>query len=222
MAALGLYTWEQFQWICFWKQLQWTLPERESSELYLGTTPMNFTYLKKRTLPENPFLRLLKMILGSRPVNLVWNHFPWTFGQSYLTETVFLKIQHATWIFMRCLISSSNAFSLSSCLHVSFGIQCHYLWKTLKLYYTRLLATFILKTHVFHRSSNCKNIWKLFGVILNTGVDVFLYLRYGFTYRLLFFLGGSQHMVLVHQAFRKSLLNFLWTSCDISWFSFVF
>ena len=123
---------------------------------------------------------------------------------------------------MRCLISSSNAFSLSSCLHVSFGIQCHYLWNTLKLYYTRLLATFILKTHVFHRSSNCKNIWKLFGVILNTGFDVFLYLRYGFTYRLLFFLGGSQHMVLVHQAFRKSLLNFLWTSCDISWFSFVF
>ena len=89
MAALGLYTWDQFQWVCFWKQLQWTLPERESSELYLGTTPMNFTYLKKRTLPENPFLRLLKMILGSRPVNLVWNHFPWTFGQSYLTETVF-------------------------------------------------------------------------------------------------------------------------------------
>ena len=123
---------------------------------------------------------------------------------------------------MRCLISSSNAVSLSSCLHVSFGIQCHYLWKTLKLYYTRLLATFILKTHVFHRSSNCKNIWKLFGVILNTGFDVFLYLRYGFTYRLWFFLGGSQHMVLVHQAFRKSLLNFLWTSCDISWFSFVF
>ena len=37
-----------------------------------------------------------------------------------------------------------------------------------------------------------------------------------------FFWGGSQHMVLVHQAFRKSLLNFLWTSCDISWFSFVF
>ena len=37
-----------------------------------------------------------------------------------------------------------------------------------------------------------------------------------------FFGGGSQHMVLVHQAFRKSLLNFLWTSCDISWFSFVF
>ena len=123
---------------------------------------------------------------------------------------------------MRCLISSSNAVSLSSCLHVSFGIQCHYLWNTLKLYYTRLLATFILKTYVFHRSSNCKNIWKLFGVILNTGFDVFLYLRYGFTYRLLFFLGGSQHMVLVHQAFRKSLLNFLWTSCDISWFSFVF
>ena len=124
---------------------------------------------------------------------------------------------------MRCLISSSNAFSLSSCLHVSFGIQCHYLWKTLELYYTRLLATFILKTHVFHRSSNCKNIWKLFGVILNTGFDVFLYLRYGFTYRLLFFFGGgSQHMVLVHQAFRKSLLNFLWTSCDISWSSFAF
>ena len=123
---------------------------------------------------------------------------------------------------MRCLISSSNAFSLSSCLHVSFGIQCHYLWKTLELYYTRLLATFILKTHVFHRSSNCKNIWKLFGVILNTGFAVFLYLRYGFTYRLLFFLGGSQHMVLVHQAFRKSLLNFLWTSCDISWSSFAF
>ena len=123
---------------------------------------------------------------------------------------------------MRCLISSSNAFSLSSCLHVSFGIQCHYLWKAVELYYTRLLAAFILKTHVFHRSSNCKNIWKLFGVILNTGFDVFLYLRYGFTYRLLFFLGGSQHMVLVHQAFRKSLLNFLWTSCDISWFSFVF
>ena len=114
---------------------------------------------------------------------------------------------------MRCLISSSNAFSLSSCLHVSFGIQ---------LYYTRLLATFILKTHVFHRSSNCKNIWKLFGVILNTGFAVFLYLRYGFTYRLLFFLGGSQHMVLVHKAFRKSLLNFLWTSCDISWSSFAF
>ena len=123
---------------------------------------------------------------------------------------------------MRCLISSSNAFSLSSCLHVSFGIQCHYLWNTLKLYCTRLLATFILKTHVFHRSSNCKNIWKLFGVILNTGFDVFLYLRYGFTYRLLFFFGGSQHMVLVHQAFRKSLLNFLWTSCEFLWYSFVF
>ena len=123
---------------------------------------------------------------------------------------------------MRCLISSSNAFSLSSCLHVSFGIQCHCLWKTLELYYTRLLATFILKTHVFHRSSNFKNIWKLFGVILNTGFAVFLYLRYGFTYRLLFFWGGSQHMVLVHQAFRKSLLNFLWTSCDISWSSFAF
>ena len=30
----------------------------------------------------------------------------------------------------------------------------------------------------------------LFGVILNTGFDVFLYLRYGFTYRLLFFWGG--------------------------------
>ena len=29
-----------------WKQLQGTLPEKESSELYLGTTPMNFTYLK--------------------------------------------------------------------------------------------------------------------------------------------------------------------------------
>ena len=122
---------------------------------------------------------------------------------------------------MRCLISSSNAFSLSSCLHVSFGIQCHYLWKAVELYYTRLLATFILKSHVYHRSSNCKNIWKLFGVILNTGFDVFLYLRYGFTYRLWFFLGGSQHMVLVHQAFRKSRLSFLWTSCDISWFSFV-
>ena len=53
-------------------------------------------------------------------------------------------------------------------------------------------------------------------------VLMYFYLRYGFTYRLLFFFGGSQHMVLVHQAFRKSLLNFLWTSCDISWFSFVF
>ena len=96
---------------------------------------------------------------------------------------------------MRCLISSSNAFSLSSGLHVSFGIQCHCLWKTLELYYTRLLATFILKTHVFHRSSNCKNIWKLFGVILNTGFDVFLYLCYGFTYRLcfFFFFGGGGH-----------------------------
>ena len=115
---------------------------------------------------------------------------------------------------MRCLISSSNAFSLSSCLHVSFGIQCHYLWKTLKLYYTRLLATFILKTHVFHSSSNCKNIWKLFGVILNTGFDVFLYLRYGFTYRLFFFLGG----VTTHGSCTPGLqeipfeflMNFLW------------
>jgi len=115
---------------------------------------------------------------------------------------------------MRCLISSSNAFSLSSCLHVSFGIQCHYLWKTLELYYTRLLATFILKTHVFHRSSNCKNIWKLFGVILNTGFDVFLYLRYGFTYRLLFFFGG----VTTHGSCTPGLqeipfeflMNFLW------------
>ena len=115
---------------------------------------------------------------------------------------------------MRCLISSSNAFSLSSCLHVSFGIQCHYLWKTLELYYTRLLATFILKTHVFHSSSNCKNIWKLFGVILNTGFDVFLYLRYGFTYRLLFFLGG----VTTHGSCTPGLqeipfeflMNFLW------------
>ena len=94
---------------------------------------------------------------------------------------------------MRCLISSSNAFSLSSCLHVSFGIQCHYLWKAVELYYTRLLAAFILKTHVFHRSSNCKNIWKLFGVILNTGFDVFLYLRYCFMYRLLFFVWGGHN-----------------------------
>ena len=114
---------------------------------------------------------------------------------------------------MRCLISSSNAFSLSSCLHVSFGIQCHCLWKTLELYYTRLLATFILKTHVFHRSSNCKNIWKLFGVILNTGFAVFLYLRYGFTYRLLFFFGG----VTTHGSCTglqeipfEFLMNFLW------------
>ena len=29
------------------------------------------------------------MILGSRPVNSVWSHFPWTFGQSYLAETIF-------------------------------------------------------------------------------------------------------------------------------------
>ena len=115
---------------------------------------------------------------------------------------------------MRCLISSSNAVSLSSCLHVSFGIQCHYLWKAVELYYTRLLAAFILKTHVFHRSSNCKNIWKLFGVILNTGFDVFLYLRYGFTYRLLFFFGG----VTTHGSCTPGLqeipfeflMNFLW------------
>ena len=106
---------------------------------------------------------------------------------------------------MRCLISSSNAFSLSSCLHVSFGIQ---------LYYTRLLATFILKTHVFHRSSNCKNIWKLFGVILNTGFAVFLYLRYGFTYRLLFFLGGVTTHGSCTQGLQEIpfefLMNFLW------------
>ena len=123
---------------------------------------------------------------------------------------------------MRCLISSSNAFSLSSCLHVSFGIQCHYLWKTLELYYTRLLATFILKTHVFHRSSNCKNIWKLFGVILNTGFDVFLYLRYGFTYRLLFFLGVGHNTWFLY---TRPSGNPFWISyelCDISWFSFVF
>jgi len=115
---------------------------------------------------------------------------------------------------MRCLISSSNAFSLSSCLHVSFGIQCHYLWKAVELYYTRLLATFILKSHVYHRSSNCKNIWKLFGVILNTGFDVFLYLRYGFTYRLWFFFGG----VTTHGSCTPGLqeipfeflMNFLW------------
>ena len=89
--------------------------------------------------------------------------------------------------------------------------------------YTRLLVTFIVKTNVFKRISNCINVWTLFGVILNTGFDVFLYLRYGFTYRLLFFFGGgSQHMVLVHQAFRKSLLNFLWTSCEILWVPFVF
>jgi hypothetical protein len=37
-----------------------------------------------------------------------------------------------------------------------------------------------------------------------------------------FFLGGSQHIFLVHQAFRKSLLNFLWTSCEFLWYSFVF
>ena len=60
--------------------IQWTLLGNNSNELYIS---------EKKTLPENPFLRLLKMILGSRPVNLVWNHFPQTFGQSYLTETVF-------------------------------------------------------------------------------------------------------------------------------------
>ena len=109
---------------------------------------------------------------------------------------------------MRCLISSSNAFSLSSCLHVSFGIQCHYLWKTFELYYTRLLATFILKSHVYHRSSNCKNIWKLFGVILNTGFDVFLYLRYNTWF-------------LYTRPSGNPVWIFLWTSCDISWFSFV-
>lgn len=112
---------------------------------------------------------------------------------------------------MRCLISSSNAVSLSSCLHVSFGIQCHYLWKTLELYYTRLLATFILKTHVFHRSSNCKNIWKLFGVILNTGFDVFLYLRYGFTYRLLFFWGGHNTFFL----YTRPSGNPFWISYEL-------
>ena len=62
----------------------------KNSELYLGTTTMNFTYIsEKMNFTWEHVLRLLKMILGSRPVNLVWNHFPWTFGQSYLTETVF-------------------------------------------------------------------------------------------------------------------------------------
>ena len=124
---------------------------------------------------------------------------------------------------MRCLISSSNAFSLSSCLHVSFEIQCHYLWKTLELYYTRWLATFILKTHVFHSSSNCKNIWKLFGVILNTGFDVFLYLRYGFTYRLLlFFWGGHNTWFLYTRPSGNPFWFCLWTYCDISWSFFAF
>ena len=62
----------------------------KNSELYLGTTTMNFTYIsEKMNFTWEHVLRLLKMILGSRPVNLVWSHFPWTFGQSYLTETVF-------------------------------------------------------------------------------------------------------------------------------------
>ena len=154
------------------------------------------------------------MILGSRPVNLVWNHFPQTFGQSYLTETVFfldstrhLNLHEMPHLIIKCI----QLVILSTCF---FGIQCHCLWKTLELYYTRLLATFILKTHVFHRSSNCKNIWKLFGVILNTGFDVFLYLRYGFTYRLLFFFGG----VTTHGSYTPGLqeipfeflMNFLW------------
>ena len=52
--------------------------------------------------------------------------------------------------------------------------------------YTRLLVTFILKTNVFKRISNCINVWTLFGVILNTGFDVFWYLLCGLTYRVFF------------------------------------
>ena len=78
--------------------------------------------------------------------------------------------------------------------------------------YTRLLVTFILKTNVFKRISNCINVWTLFGVILNTGFDVFWYLLCGLTYRV-FFLGVTIDCSCtpdLHEIPFEFLMNFLW------------
>ena len=53
-----------------------TLLENNSSELYLRT-PINFTSTKSMNFTWEQFLwRVLQMILGSPPVNFIWEHFP--------------------------------------------------------------------------------------------------------------------------------------------------
>jgi hypothetical protein len=159
------------------------------------------------------------MILGSRPVNSVWSNFPWTFGQSYLTETIFfldstrhLNLHEMPHLIIKC----SQLVILSTCF---FWNSLSLLVKNIRTIPNYLRLSF-LRLMYSNAVQIAKNIWKLFGVILKTGFDAFWYLRCGLTYRLLFF-WGSQHIFLVHQAFRKSLLNFLWTSCEFLWYSFV-
>ena len=86
--------------------------------------------------------------------------------------------------------------------------------------YTRLLVTFILKTNVFKRISNCINVWTLFGVILNTGFDVFWYLLCGLTYRV-FFWGVTKDCSCTPDL-HEIPFDFFWTYCEILWVSFVF
>ena len=153
------------------------------------------------------------MILGSRPVNLVWNHFPWTFGQSYLTETIFfldstrhLNLHEMPHLIIKC----SQLVILSTC----------FFWNSLSLLVKniRTIPNYLRLSFLRLMYSNAVQIAKtyeeLFGVILKTGFDAFWYLRCGLTYRLLFFFWGvTTHFSCtpgLQEIPFESLMNFLW------------
>ena len=161
------------------------------------------------------------MILGSRPVNLIWSHFPWTFGQSYLTETVFfldstrhLNLHEMPHLIIKCsqLVILSTCFfwnSMSLLVKNIRTIQGYLRLSFLRLMYSN--AVQIAKTYENYLELSWKHVLMHFDIyVVVSRIDS------------CFFWEGSQHKFLIHQAFRKSLLNFLWTSFECLWSSFVF
>ena len=158
------------------------------------------------------------MILGSRPVNSVWSHFPWTFGQSYLAETIFfldstrhLNLHEMPHLIIKCsqlVILSTRFFWNSMSLLVK---NMRTIPNYLRLSFLRLMysnAVQIAKTYENYLELSWKQVLMHFDIyVVVSRIDS------------CFFWGGSQHIFLVHQAFRKSLLNILWTSCDFLWYS---
>ena len=165
---------------------------------------MNFTW--------EHVLRLLKMILGPRPVNLVWSHFPWTFGQSYLTETVFfldstrhLNLHEMPHLIIKCsqLVILSTCFFWNSLSLLVKNIRT--IPNYLRLSFLRLMysnAVQIAKTYENYLELSWKQVLMHFGIyVVVSRIDSF------------FFGGVTTHFSCtpgLQEIPFESLMNFLW------------
>ena len=152
------------------------------------------------------------MILGSRPVNSVWSHFPWTFGQSYLTETIFfldstrhLNLHEMPHLIIKCsqLVILSTCFFWNSLSLLVKNIRT--IPNYLRLSFLRLMysnAVQIAKTYENYLELSWKQVLMHFDIyVVVSRIDSF------------FFGGVTTHFSCtpgLQEIPFEFLMNFLW------------